>query len=68
MLLCQSPNINAGIGKVTNQTGNASITREKAVLESKKDSGIESMDTIETANSIVGISVSYTHLTLPTSP
>ena len=56
MLLFLSPNINAGIGKVTEQTGNASITREKTTLESKKDSSVESMDIIETANSIVGIS------------
>ena len=56
MLLFQSPNINAGIGKVTEQTGNASITREKKALESKKDFSVESMDVVETANSVVGIS------------
>lgn len=55
-LLCLSSNINAGIGKVTEQKGSASITREKSVIDAKKDSSIDSMDTIETGRGEVGIS------------
>lgn len=56
MLLLTSNNINAGIGSITEQKGNASITREKSVIEAKKDSSIDSMDTIETGKGEVGIS------------
>ena len=55
-LLCLSSNINAGIGKVTDQKGSASITREKSVIDAKKDSSVDSLDTIETGKGEVGIS------------
>jgi len=55
-LLCLSSNINAGIGKVTEQKGSASITREKSVIDAKKDSSVDSLDTIETGKGEVGIS------------
>ena len=55
-LLCLSSNINAGIGKVTEQEGSASITHEKSVIDAKKDSSVDSLDTIETGKGEVGIS------------
>jgi hypothetical protein len=56
MLLLISRNINAGIGTVINHKGNASITRDKTVIESKKDVSIESLDIVETGKGEVGIS------------
>ena len=55
-LLCLSSNINAGIGKVTEHKGNASITHDKSVVDAKKDSSVDSLDTIETGKGEVGIS------------
>jgi hypothetical protein len=55
-LLLISHNINAGIGTVINHKGNASITRDKTVIESKKDVSIESLDIVETGKGEVGIS------------
>lgn len=51
-----SPNINASIGSVTEQKGNASITRNKSSIEVKKSVEVNSMDLIQTGNGVVGIS------------
>jgi hypothetical protein len=55
-LLFLSPNINAGIGSVTEQKGNASITRNKSSIEVKKNTSVDSMDLVQTGNGVVGIS------------
>ena len=55
MLLCLSSNVNAGIGSVTEQKGIASITRNKASVEVKKSTSIDSMDLVQTGNGVVGI-------------
>lgn len=58
MLLLVSFNTNciASIGSITEQKGNASITREKTIIEAKKSTSIDSMDTVETGKGEVGIS------------
>jgi len=55
-LLFLSSNINAGIGSVTEQKGNASITRNKSSIEVKKNTSVDSMDLVQTGNGVVGIS------------
>jgi hypothetical protein len=55
-LLFLSSNINAGIGSVTEQKGNASITRNKSSIEIKKNTSVDSMDLVQTGNGVVGIS------------
>lgn len=51
-----SSSINAGIGSVTEQKGNASITRNKSSIEVKKNTSVDSMDLVQTGNGVVGIS------------
>jgi hypothetical protein len=55
LLLSFSINCFAGIGTITEEKGNGEITRNKAKIVAKKDGGIESMDTVETNNGVVGI-------------
>jgi hypothetical protein len=55
LLLFFSINSYAGIGKVTEEKGSAEIVRKKTKIDAKMDSGIESMDTVETVNGVVGI-------------
>jgi hypothetical protein len=45
----------AAVGKVTEQTGPTEIQRDKAVIESAKDSAVEMQDAVVTANAKVGI-------------
>jgi hypothetical protein len=55
-LLLLSPTItNANVGTVTEQTGPTEIKREKNVIPSAKDTGVEMQDTITTANGRAGI-------------
>lgn len=55
-LLLLSTNINpATIGKVTEQKGNNEIVRKKDRLDAKVNQGVESMDSVQTANGVVGI-------------
>ena len=55
-LLLSSPTIsNASVGTVTEQTGPTEIKREKNVIPSAKDAGVEMQDTITTANGRAGI-------------
>tara|TARA_B110000503_G_C7098795_1_gene392857 strand:- start:321 stop:1343 length:1023 start_codon:yes stop_codon:yes gene_type:complete len=56
LLLLLTSNIYASIGSITEFKGNASIIRESDKIDAKKDSSINSMDTIETGKGIVGIS------------
>jgi FecR protein len=55
LLLSLSINCFAGIGTITEERGSGEITRGKAKISAKKDGGIESMDTVETVNGVVGI-------------
>lgn len=54
LLLC---NINCygGVGKVTEEKGSSEIVRNKSKIDAKMNTGIESMDNVQTANGIVGI-------------
>ena len=55
-LLCLSSNTSfADIGKITEDKGSAEIERQKSKLNAQPGLGIESMDKVETANGIVGI-------------
>jgi hypothetical protein len=45
----------AAIGSVTEQKGIASITRNKASVEVKKSTSVDSMDLVQTGNGVVGI-------------
>jgi hypothetical protein len=54
-LLFLSLNVNAGIGSVTEQKGNASITRNKSSIEVKKNISVDSMDLVQTGNGVVSI-------------
>ena len=55
LLLSFSINARANIGKVTEQKGSGEIVRSKNKVDAKVNSGIESFDTINTANGVVGI-------------
>ena len=55
LLLLLSINSFAGIGKITEEKGAGEIVRQKNRLDAKVNSGIESMDTIQTVNGVVGI-------------
>jgi hypothetical protein len=55
LLLSFSINANANIGKVTEQKGSGEIVRSKNKVDAKINSGVESFDTINTANGVVGI-------------
>lgn len=55
LLLFFSINSYAGIGKITEEKGSAEIVRKKSKIDAKINSGIESMDTVETVNGVVGI-------------
>lgn len=55
ILLLFSINAYAGIGKVTEEKGSAEIVRLKNKLDAKLNSGIESNDSIQTVNGIIGI-------------
>lgn len=55
LLLSFSTKARANIGKVTEQKGSGEIVRSKSKVDAKVNSGIESFDTINTANGVVGI-------------
>ena len=56
MLLCLSHNTSqAAIGKITEDKGSAEVARQKSKLNAQPGLGIESMDQVETANGVVGI-------------
>lgn len=55
LLLSFSINCFAAIGKVTEEKGNAEIVRQKSKMEAKINSGVESNDTVQTINGVVGI-------------
>ena len=55
LLLFFSINSYAGIGTITEEKGSAEILRKKSKIDAKINSGIESMDTVETVNGVVGI-------------
>lgn len=55
-LLLLSTNTNSlSIGKVTEQKGSNEIVRKKDRLDAKINQGVESLDTVQTANGVVGI-------------
>ena len=55
LLLLLNINCFAAIGKVTEEKGNAEIVRQKTKVGAKINSGVESNDTIQTVNGVVGI-------------
>jgi hypothetical protein len=55
LLLSLSINCFASIGKVTEEKGSSEIVRNKLKLDAKMNAGVESMDSVQTANGIVGI-------------
>ena len=56
LLILLSINSTAGvIGKVTEEKGNAEIFRLKSKFDAKMNSGVESNDTVQTVNGVVGI-------------
>jgi hypothetical protein len=56
VLLCLSYSTSYGaIGKITEDKGSANIERQKSKLDAQNGLGIESMDRVETANGIIGI-------------
>jgi len=55
LLLSLSINCFAAIGKVTEERGNAEIVRQKTKMGAKINSGVESNDTVQTVNGVVGI-------------
>ena len=55
LLLSFSINCFASIGTITEEKGSSEIVRGKAKITAKKDGGIESMDTVETVNGVIGI-------------
>jgi hypothetical protein len=55
LLLLLSINCFAAIGKVTEEKGNAEIVRQKTKMGAKINSGVESNDTVQTVNGVVGI-------------
>jgi hypothetical protein len=57
-LILLSTNVFAAIGKVTEEKGKAEIVRKKDSLSAKINSGVESMDTVQTGNGVVGITFS----------
>jgi hypothetical protein len=55
LLLLLSINCYGAIGKVTEEKGNAEIVRLKTKIGAKINSGVESNDTIQTVNGVIGI-------------
>lgn len=55
LLILLSTSCFAAIGKVTEDTGSAIVERAKKPLDAQLNLGIESMDTVNTAKGIVGI-------------
>ena len=56
VLLCLSHNTSWGaIGKITEDRGSAEIERQKSKLNAQPGLGIESLDLVETANGVIGI-------------
>ena len=55
LLLSFSINCYASIGKITEEKGSNEIVRNKLRLDAKMNTGVESMDNVQTANGIVGI-------------
>lgn len=55
LLLLFSTNTFAAIGKVTEEKGSSEISRSKSKLDAKINVGVESMDVVNTANGVVGI-------------
>ena len=56
LLISLSTNSWAGIGAVQELKGVASITRDKKAIEVKSNTAVDSMDTVQTGNGVVGIS------------
>jgi hypothetical protein len=54
-LILLSTNVEAGIGKVTEGKGKAEIVRQKDRMDASLNSGVNSMDTVQTGNGVVGI-------------
>jgi hypothetical protein len=57
-LLLLSTNAYCGIGKITEEKGSAEIVRSKSKIGAKLNTGIESMDNVQTANGVIGITFS----------
>ena len=55
LLSIAATDVRAGIGKVVEQTGPTEIQRDKQVIPSEKDVGVEMNDAVVTANAKVGI-------------
>lgn len=55
LLILSSTNGWAAIGKVTEDKGSAEVFRAKKPLDAKLNLGIESLDTVSTANGVIGI-------------
>jgi len=55
LLLLLSTSVHGAIGKITEDRGSAEVQRQKSKLSAQAGLGIESMDSVETANGIVGI-------------
>jgi len=59
VLLCLSHNTSWGaIGKITEDRGSAEIERQKSKFNAQPGLGIESLDRVETANGVIGITFS----------
>lgn len=55
LLILSSTSCWAGIGKVTEDKGSAEVVRAKKPLDAQMGLSVESMDTVNTANGVVGI-------------
>ena len=55
LLLLFSINCFGAVGKITEEKGSAEITRSKTKIGAKLNTGIESMDSVETVNGVIGI-------------
>lgn len=55
ILILLSTNAYGSIGKVTEEKGSAEIVRSKSKIGAKLNAGIESMDNVQTANGVIGI-------------
>ena len=55
LLLLFSINCYGGVGKVTEEKGSSEIIRNKSKIDAKINTGIESMDNVQTANGVIGI-------------
>ena len=55
LILLHSNNSYSAIGKITEEKGSAEIVRNKSKLDTKLNLGIESMDNVQTAKGVIGI-------------